>query len=163
VSLKRLWWRVIGHWKAIPTHKWKSTLTCHWNVYSNMSLKKLWWWVTGHWKGYPDMSLKRLLWRITEKSTLMCHWKDFGDEWWVTKKGSLDTSLKSVLWRDGLEIHHLDPIERPSQAPLARPCAPRATDHRTCTARYSVLNRSSHVVGPTALSRLSNLPNGWAL
>jgi hypothetical protein len=123
VLLKRLWWRVTGHWKAIPTHKWKSTLTCHWNVYSNMSLKKLWWWVTGHWKGYPDMSLKRLLWCITEKSTLMCHWKDFGDEWWVTKKDSLDTSLKSVLWRDGLEIHHLDSIERPSQAPLVRPRA----------------------------------------
>jgi hypothetical protein len=61
-----------------------------------------------------------------------------------------------------------DPSLRPnrsSQAPLAQPrviTRAHATDHRACTARSRAAqsrasNRSSHAVGPTARSRLSNL------
>jgi hypothetical protein len=67
--------------KATLTCHWKSTLLCPWKGYgdewqvtekstvmSDRSLKSLRWWVIGHWKVYTDMSLKRLLWHITEKA-----------------------------------------------------------------------------------------------
>jgi hypothetical protein len=45
-----------------------------------------------------DMSLKRLLWCVTEKAILTCHWKRL--RWWVTGhwKDYSDVSLKRLLW-----------------------------------------------------------------
>jgi hypothetical protein len=47
-----------------------ATLMYHWKVYYDVSLKMLWWWVTTHWKGYPDMSLKSLFWCVIEKGSM---------------------------------------------------------------------------------------------
>jgi hypothetical protein len=75
-------WRITE--KATPTCHWKATLACHWKGYGDE------WQVTKkatpihHWKGYPDMQLKKLIRRVTEKATVMSnrslkrlHWHVF--------------------------------------------------------------------------------------
>jgi hypothetical protein len=52
----------------------------------------LWWWVTDHWKGYPDMSLKRLLWRELKMVRWrgMVHWKGYPDVNWKCYNDTVD-------------------------------------------------------------------------
>jgi hypothetical protein len=59
---------------------------CNWKVYSK---------VIGHLKGYSTVSLKMLPWRVTEKATLMGHWKGYPDGWRVTWK-----SILTCHWKD---------------------------------------------------------------
>jgi hypothetical protein len=83
----------------------KAILTCNWKDYSDVSLKMIRWRVTGQWKGHIDMSLKmlpwhvtkRLLWRVTEKVTLTCHWTGYGNEWRITEKATPTCHWKATL------------------------------------------------------------------
>jgi hypothetical protein len=113
-ALKRLWWWMTGHCKGYDDGWW---VTCHYKGYYDISLQRLRWWVLG--------ALKRLLWRVTAKTTMMGngalkkatvmgdvslqrlrwrvteHWKGYDDRWQVTEKAIMmdDGSLKKLLWR----------------------------------------------------------------
>jgi hypothetical protein len=87
VSLKRLWWRVTGHWKDY--------YDVNWNGYPDKSLKRLPWCVTKNAMMIGDGSLKRLLCLMwTEKVILTWTKKAM-----MTGKGSLKMLL-CLTWTE---------------------------------------------------------------